>query len=35
LFSVRVGASDLGRGELQFQFTSEDAVPVRDSQEEV
>jgi spermidine/putrescine transport system ATP-binding protein len=35
LFSVRVGASDLGRGELQFQFSSEDAVPVRDSQEKV
>jgi spermidine/putrescine transport system ATP-binding protein len=35
LFSVRVGASDLGRGELKFQFSSEDAVPVRDSQERV
>jgi ABC-type Fe3+/spermidine/putrescine transport system ATPase subunit len=35
LFSVRVGASDLGQGELKFQFSSEDAVPVRDSQEKV
>jgi spermidine/putrescine transport system ATP-binding protein len=35
LFSVRVGASDLGRGELKFRFSSEDAVPVRDSQENV
>ena len=35
LFSVRVGAADLGKGELKFQFSSEDAVPVRDSQEKV
>jgi ABC-type Fe3+/spermidine/putrescine transport system ATPase subunit len=34
-FTVRVASSKIGPGELQFEFSCQDAVPVRDSQEKV